>query len=396
MYDAIVVGARCAGAPTAMLLARQGYRVLLIDQAEAPSDHSDSTDLIWPAGVARLARWGLLERLRATNCPPLSTVRFDIGPLALTGSVSTVWGQSRAYAPRRSILTRLLLDAAQEAGVTLRQSCQVDETILARGRVVGVRGRTGDGSTLSARARVVVGADGFCPAPTPPRAETAPRQGAAFAYWSGVPVDGVELYLQHCQAVRAWKTNDSFTFIAVHWNIADPYEASPDREERYLAVLHQVAPGLADRLAQGARVSPWGGGMWSAAQPAESEDWVPVGEASVRHELFNPWGVDDAFRQAELLVEALEAGLSGRVPLDEVLADYRRRRAEIALPLDELAALLASPAPLSPATLRRLERLWDSSDSEDAAPDRLATHQTLGRFPLHSPAWFTADPFVAV
>ena len=78
-YDAIVVGARCAGSPTAMLLARRGYRVLLIDRARFPPD-TVSTHLIHAPGVAALGRWGLLDRLVATGCPAISTYCFDFGP----------------------------------------------------------------------------------------------------------------------------------------------------------------------------------------------------------------------------------------------------------------------------------------------------------------------------
>ena len=68
MYDAIVIGSRCAGAPTAMLLARAGRRVLVVDRATFPSDVL-SGHTIQPAGVARLQRWGLLDKVRATGVP---------------------------------------------------------------------------------------------------------------------------------------------------------------------------------------------------------------------------------------------------------------------------------------------------------------------------------------
>src|SRR5215213_7038852 len=86
MYDAIVVGARCAGSPTAMLLARKGYRVLLVDRSTFPSDMAMSTHLIWQAGVERLKRWGLLDELQASGCPPLTTCHLDLGPIALSGA----------------------------------------------------------------------------------------------------------------------------------------------------------------------------------------------------------------------------------------------------------------------------------------------------------------------
>ena len=71
-YDAIVVGARCAGSPTPMLLARKGYKVLVVDRARFPSD-TVSTHLLHSPGVAALQRWGLLDQLTATDCPPIHT-----------------------------------------------------------------------------------------------------------------------------------------------------------------------------------------------------------------------------------------------------------------------------------------------------------------------------------
>src|SRR5829696_3755622 len=85
MYDAIIVGARCAGSPTAMLLARKGYRVLLLDKAGFPSD-TMSTHYIHQPGVARLKRWGLLDKVMASNCPPAVRQLIDVGPFALAGA----------------------------------------------------------------------------------------------------------------------------------------------------------------------------------------------------------------------------------------------------------------------------------------------------------------------
>ena len=87
-FDVIVVGARCAGSPTAMLLARKGYRVLVVDRATFPSD-TVSTHILHPPGVDALSRWGLLDRLVATGCPPIDTYSFDFGPFTLTGAPGT-------------------------------------------------------------------------------------------------------------------------------------------------------------------------------------------------------------------------------------------------------------------------------------------------------------------
>ena len=150
MYDAIVVGARCAGAPTAMLLARRGRRVLLLDRATFPRD-TLSTHYIHQSGVARLARWGLLDRLAATGCPPIRRYRFDVGPFALTGSPPPIDGVDAAYSPRRYVLDTLLAEAAAEAGAEVRQGATVTG-LLTRGRPRDRRARPPPGVAERGRA----------------------------------------------------------------------------------------------------------------------------------------------------------------------------------------------------------------------------------------------------
>src|SRR6185369_7658352 len=137
-YDAIVVGARCAGSPTAMLLARLGHRVLVVDRATFPSD-TVSTHVVQPLGVAALARWGLLDRLVATGCPPIHTMAFDFGPFTIAGTPGTQESPV-AYCPRRTILDKLLVDAAAEAGAEVREGFTVDEVVTGDGGVDGIKG----------------------------------------------------------------------------------------------------------------------------------------------------------------------------------------------------------------------------------------------------------------
>ena len=109
-YDVIVVGARCAGSPVAMLLAGAGHRVLVVDRATFPSD-TMSTHLVHPPGVTALRRWGLLDRVVATGCPPIDTYAFDFGPFTLAGAPGPP-DSPVAYGPRRTVLDKILLDAA--------------------------------------------------------------------------------------------------------------------------------------------------------------------------------------------------------------------------------------------------------------------------------------------
>src|SRR5437016_734182 len=139
MYDAIIVGARCAGSPTAMLLARKGYKVLLLDKAGFPSD-ALSTHYIHQPGGAKLARWGLLDKVVASNCPPVREQILDLGPLTLVGTPPAVDGVADGYAPRRKVLDQILVDAAVEAGAELREHFAVQELVRDGECVSGIRG----------------------------------------------------------------------------------------------------------------------------------------------------------------------------------------------------------------------------------------------------------------
>ena len=145
-YDVIIVGARCAGSPAAMLLARRGYKVLAVDRATFPSD-TISTHLIHPPGVAALRRWGLLDRLLATGCPAIHTYLFDVGPFTLSGTPGTD-DSPVAYGPRRTVLDKLLVDAASEAGAEIRESFIVDDLLFDGDRVSGIRGHSKGGEPV--------------------------------------------------------------------------------------------------------------------------------------------------------------------------------------------------------------------------------------------------------
>lgn len=158
-YDVVVVGARCAGSPTAMLLARKGHRVLVVDRAEFPSD-TMSTHVLHPPGVGALARWGLLERLVVTGCPPIGTYSFDFGPFVIEGAPGPP-DNPVGYCPRRTVLDELLVNAAAEAGAEVRQRFSVTDVLVEDGAVVGIRGHGAGETPVTVRARIVVGADGL-------------------------------------------------------------------------------------------------------------------------------------------------------------------------------------------------------------------------------------------
>ena len=323
MYDAIVVGARCAGSPTAMLLARSGRRVLLLDRATFPRD-TLSTHYIHQSGVARLARWGLLERLAATGCPPIRRYRFDVGPFALTGAPPPIAGVDAAYSPRRYVLDALLADAAAEAGAEVRHGAAVSGLLTEGGRVTGVRG-----PRFEARARVVIGADGRNSiVAREARAEIYEDRGtltcAYYAYWTGVPLDGVELYPRPGRMIVTSPTHDGRNVVIVLWPQASFEGVRADIEGAFAASL-EMAPGLAERLRAGTRVEPFRGTrlLPNHFRTATGPGWALVGDAGQHKDPILALGISDAFRDAELLAEAI---------IDDELETYGARRDALARP----------------------------------------------------------------
>jgi 2-polyprenyl-6-methoxyphenol hydroxylase-like FAD-dependent oxidoreductase len=370
-YDAIVVGARCAGAPTAMLLARRGYKVLLVDDAPAPSDMPLSTHCIWPSGARRLKDWGLLEQVSASGCPPIRRVLMDFGSLQLEGEPVPADGVRDALAPRRYILDRILAEAAVEAGAELRRNVTIEEVIWDDGLAAGVRGRS-DGAEVAERARIIIGADGRTSriaqlVEAKIHDEVPPLEGTYFAYWQGVPVDRAEIHVRPGRGVYAFPTNDGLTLVGANWAIADFAAARAAVERSYLDVVEACAPQLSVGLATGSRRSAFvGGATANIIRQPWGPGWALVGDAGVTVDPCTAAGINNAFRDVAFLAEALDQGLSGARPMDGALADYHSRRdaatrpifgftcdlAAFAPPSDEMAALFAALAGNSRETSR--------------------------------------------
>src|SRR5215470_13182521 len=226
-YDVVIVGARPAGAATALLLARAGLRVLAVDRARFPSD-TLSTHQIQIPGSACLARWGLLDKVVANNCPPARTALFDSGPSRLAGAYPAHDGVDAIYSPRRTILDALLIDAARESGAEVIEGFDVDDVVRSDGRVAGIVG-TEKGSSATSRtitARLVIGADGkhsrIARAVGAPSYRERPAMSAnVYGYWSGLPVTGGEIYVRERFLMGAWPTNDGLTLTFTVMPLAD-------------------------------------------------------------------------------------------------------------------------------------------------------------------------------
>ena len=160
-YDALVVGARCAGAATAMLMARQGMRVLVIDRGGYGTD-SISTHALMRGGVLQLHRWGILPRIQEADTPPVKTTTFHYGDEAITVAIKPSNGVNALYAPRRTLLDRTLVDAARSAGAVVRHGhALISLTYRSDGRVCGATVLDAARNILQVQADIVVGADGI-------------------------------------------------------------------------------------------------------------------------------------------------------------------------------------------------------------------------------------------
>jgi 2-polyprenyl-6-methoxyphenol hydroxylase-like FAD-dependent oxidoreductase len=351
-----------------MLLARQGHRVLLLDRATFPSD-TMSTHLVHPPGVAALRRWGLLERLEATGCPPVETYSYDFGPLMISGSPRPVDGVARAYCPRRTVLDQLLVDAAVEAGAELREGFTVDELLATDGVVTGIRGHARAGSAVTERARVVIGADGVhslvAKTVRPEQYETRPSRCAIYyAYWSDFPVGGNEVTIRG-EHGRGWgpaPTHDGLTVLPFGWPVEE-FKANRADVERHLWAALDLVPELAERVRAATRESRFvgSGDLPGYFRTPYGPGWALVGDAGYHKNPITALGISDAFRDAELVAGAI----SGRHSYE----DYQRTRDRESMPLYELTDEFAQLRPPPP----EMQQLFAAIEGDQTAMDDLVS-----------------------
>jgi len=360
-YDALIVGTRCAGAALAMLLARAGCKVLAVDRAQFPSD-TVSTHFMWPRTTSFLARWHLLEKLAATGCPPIERVTADYGPVAVSGRPSPVEGTDRMYCPRRTVLDLLLVEAARAAGAETQEGITFRELVREQDRVVGARLQDKHGKVSEQRADIVVGADGiWSPVARAAGAMTDIHHDSLtcgyYAYWAGVPTDGVEFYVRQGRDILVFPTHDGLTCIWAGRSHGEwgTYRASV--ESTYRDVI-SLAPDLARRLDSARQASPFRGTskLPNFYRQSFGKGWALVGDAAYHRDPLPGMGIGDAFLGAQLLANAIAAGLAGgALNLETNLTAYQSGFRERTRPVFEYtlrAAGLKDPSAMLPLYAR--------------------------------------------
>ena len=361
--DVVIVGARCAGAATAMLLARAGLQVTVIGRGRPGSD-TLSTHALMRSGVLQLHRWGLLDELRRAGVPPVNRTVFRYGFDETVVTIRPIPGADALYAPRRTLLDRLLVDAARAAGAEfLFETTAIGVERDRLGRVAGVRARADNGDEFVVPAALSVGADGL---------------GSRFSRWVDAPLErvgahaGAVIYgYVHGLDNRGYEwffnTGGAAGVIPTDGDVACVFAGAPADQLRrdrtgdvpaaFAKVLDGVAPDLAARVRRndvlrlrrdpgtaGYQRRPWGGG------------WALVGGAGQHRDPLGTRGVSDALRDAELLARAIVAGrASGRMGRSlEVYRTTRNRLSEHLFVTTDAIASYAWDLTTIPALLRTL------------------------------------------
>lgn len=347
-YDAIVVGARVAGAATALQLARAGLTVLLVDRA-APGADTLSTHAFMRGGVLQLSRLGLLDDVIAAGTPAIRRTVIRYGDAEEVVAVRPQPHVPALYAPRRTVLDGLLQRAAVRAGVDLRLRTRV--LGLRRGRdgeVVGIDAVDPIGP-FAAEAPITVGADGT--------GSTVARHVGAVTYWrgrhttamvaayyEGVEADGYQWLYGRGEAGGIIPTNDGqvCAWAATSGDRFASLRTLPDRG--FAQILGAVAPDWFATVRDARRVSPlrgWAGQPGYLRQPW-GRGWALVGDAGAFRDPLTTHGMTDALRDAALLAEAIVAGHLGSSTAEHALARYQDTRDRLATPLFEISDELAA------------------------------------------------------
>jgi 2-polyprenyl-6-methoxyphenol hydroxylase-like FAD-dependent oxidoreductase len=324
MYDAIIVGARCGGSPLAMQLARKGHNVLVVDRAHFPSD-TLSTHALTADAAVHLTAWGLLDRVTAADGRPVTNFSRHF----CQGQEVRIPGFN--LAPRRTVLDNILVEASREAGAEVREGASVVGLIRDDGgRVTGVRLQS-EGAISTEQAGVVVGADGrnsYVARTVGAEIynEQPPLSMGYYSYFADYPLETIEVHWGDGLVCFAFPTSDGLACLAVerHHEHFPAFRADTDGEFRK---AHD-AVGLGGRYARSRRVEEWRGAvdLPNHYRKPFGAGWALVGDAGYVKDPILGMGVNDAFRDAELLSVALDRVFRGEADFDSAMGAYQQER----------------------------------------------------------------------
>jgi menaquinone-9 beta-reductase len=345
-YDAIVIGGSVSGAPTAMLLARKGYRVLLVEKSIFPRD-TNSTHFIWPRGMSYLNRWGLADGILEST-PYYKDMEIVIEGISLTGSVPladlkqrflTLHGNDDGViqyycGPRRYFLDEYLLNASKKSGVNVREGVAFERTIIENNKVIGVVAKGPDGLEFQVNAKIVIGADGrFSRFAKDVGAKTKNhRELSTFAYYgyfSGINREELSIHKKGRLGTAIYPTMNKTQMALVYGPTAWWDDFKKDTEKNFLDIFHFCAPDVAKLIENAKRTENFKacGTMPAFQRELFGPGWALVGDAGSFKDQVTAMGITHSFRDAELITSFLDHALSGEIRMEEALSKYQEIRA---------------------------------------------------------------------
>jgi len=343
-YDAVIVGARCAGASTAMLLARAGAKVLVVDRQLYGTD-TVSTHAMMRAGVVQLDRWGVLDRVMAEGTPRIEETTFYYGAESVRVAIKPEHGVTHLCAPRRTVLDRVLVDTAAESGAEVRHGVSlVDLRIAADARVIGVTLKDSNGDVVEVDTDIVIGADGRQSlvaklVGAEIYVEGTGASGYVYGYFENMPGDGYHWYFEKDVAAGVIPTNDGHrcVFAGVHQDrFAEIFKG--DLDGGFLKIAAANSPALRDHLENArmvGRLCGFSGGVGYMRRP-HGPGWALVGDAGYFKDPLTAHGITDALRDAELVSRAVLDGRAGS------FVDFQDVRDTLSRPLLDVTDTIAT------------------------------------------------------
>jgi flavin-dependent dehydrogenase len=384
-YDVIIVGASVSGSPTAMLLARRGYRVLLVDKQIFPRD-TNSTHFIWPRGVSYLKRWGLADRFRG-KVPHCRDMEINVEGISLVGAVpaadleqrfKTLHGDADNITdlymgPRRYFLDSVLIESAQEAGAQVIQGFSFEHIIMEDGVVKGISGKKADGREYRAYGRIVIGADGrystFAGQVGAREVDFRPLSTFAYyGYFSGISQLRLAIHKKGRLGTAIFPTLDDTHMVLVYGPNAWWEDFRKHAEQNFFFTYEYCAPDIAEKISAGRREEPFKscGSMPAFKRDTVGDGWVLIGDASSFKDQVSAMGITHAFRDAELVTDHIHRAFSGGAAMQDVLMEFARVRARDYDSYFDLVCKVAEMNPYSKEEVKHLYRIRNNQDSVNA------------------------------
>jgi 2-polyprenyl-6-methoxyphenol hydroxylase-like FAD-dependent oxidoreductase len=245
------------------------------------------------------------------------------------------------------------VDAASEAGAEIREGVSVERLTYEDGRVTGIRGRNQEGHAVHETARIVIGADGRHSVvvknvhPDQYNERTEILCGY-YAYFSGLPVSGFEIFVRPGRGFAAMPTHDNLTLVVGGWPYSELEANRKDVEGNYMAMF-ELAPEFAQRVRAAKRESKIvGTAVANYFRKPFGPGWALVGDAGYNRDFITAQGISDAFRDAELCATAVDRTLSGALSSEDAFGQYQSTRDQQVMAMYEFTCQLATLEPPPP------------------------------------------------